>query len=82
VPGLCHALTGCLDGCCRPTGVPLGTINLKRGYAHNSDVPGSSISEVATLQLEFQYLSYHTGNMSYANAVDKVMRVLEVGVAL
>ena len=32
---------------------------------------------MATLQLEFQYLTYHTGDARFAEAVDRVMRVLQ-----
>ncbi|KAF8910215.1 mannosyl-oligosaccharide 1,2-alpha-mannosidase [Gymnopilus junonius] len=36
-----------------------------------------SIAEVATLQLEFRYLSYLTGNEAYWRAVENVMKVVK-----
>ena len=58
-----------------PSGLPLPAINLssRQGY-QNSDFPGlSSIAEVATLQLEFRYLSHLTGDESYWRAVENVI---------
>lgn len=56
------------------SGLPLPVINLakKKGY-HTDDFPGlSSIAEIATLQLEFRYLSHLTGDDRYWKAVVKV----------
>jgi hypothetical protein len=55
-------------------GIPLPVINLaqQKGY-HTDDFPGlTSIAEIGTLQLEFRYLSYLTGNEDYWKAVVKV----------
>ncbi|KAF8971818.1 glycoside hydrolase family 47 protein [Flammula alnicola] len=61
------------------TGIPLPVINLaqQKGY-HTEDFPGlSSVAEIGTLQLEFRYLSYLTGNDEYWKAVVKVMQVIK-----
>ncbi|KAF8808192.1 glycoside hydrolase family 47 protein [Phlegmacium glaucopus] len=62
-----------------PSGLPLPVINLAlRKGLHTKDFPGlSSIAEVATLQLEFRYLSHLTGNEEYWQAVEKVMQVVK-----
>ena len=55
-------------------GIPLPVINLgqRKGY-QTTDFPGlTSIAEIATLQLEFRYLSHLTGNDVYWKAVTKV----------
>ncbi|KAF8195091.1 glycoside hydrolase [Pholiota molesta] len=60
-------------------GIPLPVINLaqQKGY-HTDDFPGlTSIAEIGTLQLEFRYLSYLTGNEDYWKAVVKVMQVIK-----
>ena len=57
-----------------PSGLPLPVINLalRKGF-HTIDFPGlSSIAEVGTLQLEFRYLGYLTGNDVYWRVVEKV----------
>ncbi|KDR85933.1 hypothetical protein GALMADRAFT_235110 [Galerina marginata CBS 339.88] len=62
-----------------PSGLPLPVINLaeRKGY-HTKDFPDlSSIAEVATLQLEFRYLSQLTGREEYWCAVEKVMEVVK-----
>lgn len=68
-------LLGAFDS---PTGVPYSSVNLMTGKAlPNHDMGGlSSTAEVATLQLEFKYLAKLTGNFSYWEKVDNVMRVL------
>ena len=62
-----------------PSGIPYASINLKTGKARGShtDAGSSSLAEATTIQLEFKYLSYLTGNMSYWKAADKVMRAVE-----
>lgn len=55
-------------------GIPLPVVNLaqRKGY-QTRDFPGlTSIAEIATLQLEFRYLSHLTGNDDYWRAVTKV----------
>lgn len=57
-----------------PVGIPLPAVNLaqRKGY-QTEDFPGlTSIAEIATLQLEFRYLSHLTGDNNYWKAVDKV----------
>ena len=56
------------------SGLPLPSVNLaqRKGY-HTTDFPGwASIAEVATLQLEFKYLSHLTGDDKYWDAVEQV----------
>ncbi len=38
----------------------------------------AALAQVATLQLEFQYLSFHSKNAKYGEATDRIMHVLEV----
>ncbi|KJA19241.1 glycoside hydrolase family 47 protein [Hypholoma sublateritium FD-334 SS-4] len=60
-------------------GIPLPVVNLaqRKGY-QTRDFPGlTSIAEIATLQLEFRYLSHLTGNDDYWKAVTKVMQVIK-----
>jgi len=61
-----------------PSGLPLPVVNLaeKKGY-HTTDYPGlASIAEIATLQLEFRYLSEVTGNSIYWEKAEKVRTAL------
>jgi hypothetical protein len=57
-----------------PSGLPFPVVNLgKREGHHTKDFPGlSSIAEVATLQLEFRYLSHLTDDEKYWRAAEKV----------
>lgn len=57
-----------------PSGLPLPVINLAlREGLYTTNLPGlSSIAEVATLQLEFRYLSHLTDDDKYWRAVEKV----------
>ena len=57
-----------------PSGLPLPVINLAlRKGLYTTNFPGlSSIAEVATLQLEFRYLSHLTDDDKYWRAVEKV----------
>ncbi|KAF8167279.1 glycoside hydrolase family 47 protein [Crassisporium funariophilum] len=61
------------------SGLPLPVINLaERKGLQTTDFPGlTSVAEVATLQLEFRYLSHLTGNDEYWHAVEKVMQVVK-----
>ncbi|KAI0640197.1 glycoside hydrolase [Trametes polyzona] len=62
-----------------PHGLPLSYINLARREASRaSDNKGLvSTAEVSTLQLEFRYLSYLTGNDTYWDVVEKVMETIK-----
>lgn len=57
------------------SGVPFGTLGLKTKRAYNpSHVGGfSSMSEVGTTQVEFRYLSHHTGDTRFSDVADRVM---------
>lgn len=57
-----------------PSGLPLSYINLATGQGSvTKDNKGLvSTAEVSTLQLEFRYLSYLTGNDTYWDVVEKV----------
>ena len=68
-----------------PTGVPWGTLSFGNRVAYNPAWAGgaSTVSELASIQLEFQYLSRVTGDPRYEDAVDAVMQVVkEAGVDL
>lgn len=57
-----------------PTGIPLSDTNLKEkiGYADAGNGGAASTAEATTLQLEFKYLSFLTGNPKYWEAAVKV----------
>ena len=95
----CHAMTGeewllsaarslgdlLLNAFASPTGVPWGTISLGSRVVYNPAWAGgaSTVSELTSIQLEFQYLSRATGDPKYEDVVDAVMEVVkEAGVAL
>ncbi|TFK42101.1 glycoside hydrolase [Crucibulum laeve] len=61
------------------SGLPYPLINLaQRKGQHTTDFPGLvSIAEVATLQLEFRYLSEVTGDERYWGVVERVMQVVK-----
>ena len=68
-----------------PTGVPWGTISMGGKVVYNPAWAGgaSTVAEVASIQMEFQYLSRLTGDARYEDAVDAaMMRVREAGVSL
>lgn len=73
---LANALLGGFDS---KTGVPYSSVNLKtgQGVKNHVDNGASSTAEVTTLQLEFKYLSYLTGETMYWEKVEKIMEVLE-----
>ncbi|KAG0226974.1 mannosyl-oligosaccharide alpha-1,2-mannosidase [Actinomortierella wolfii] len=62
-----------------PTGIPYSSVNLKdRRAIPNHDMGGaSSTSEVSTIQLEFKYLSYLTGDTKYWKAAEKVIHLMK-----
>jgi len=59
-------------------GLPMTMVNLglKQGIPETNHNGWVSTAEVATLQLEFKYLSHITGDQKYWNAVEKVMEVV------
>lgn len=59
-----------------PTGLPHSTLDLASRSGYNVG-GGSSISEVATLQLEWEWLSYATGEPRYAMLSRRVMMHLQ-----
>lgn len=57
--------------------IPYSDINLKNRAAKSPHwTTDSSISEVATLQLEFKDLTYQTGDIRFKQAVEKVSQVI------
>ncbi|GLB43628.1 putative glycosyl hydrolase 47 family protein [Lyophyllum shimeji] len=62
-----------------PSGLPHPMINLAKGVGvANADFTGLvSTAEVATLQLEFRYLSHLTGNDDYWRRVENAMRIIK-----
>ena len=62
-----------------PTGIPLAGVHLAtgKGVAAHFNGGASSTAEVATLALEFKYLSHITGQDKYHLAVDKVSKKLK-----
>jgi mannosyl-oligosaccharide alpha-1,2-mannosidase len=67
-----------LTGFESPSGIPYGTVGFASNRKYNPQAwtagGGSSISEVATLQMEFEGLTAATGDAKYAAAVRRVMR--------
>lgn len=60
-----------------PSSIPFSDINLKNRHAKSPYwTTDSSISEVATLQLEFKELSYLTGDSRFKDAVSKVSQAI------
>lgn len=59
-------------------GLPMTMINLgtKEGIPETNHNGWVSTAEVATLQVEFKYLSHLTGDRKYWDAVEKVMEVV------
>jgi len=58
-----------------PHGLPYGTLGLRSRKRYNPAWSGgsSTIAEVATLQLEFRALSYHTGNPVYDTYAQRII---------
>jgi hypothetical protein len=57
-----------------PSGIPYGTIGLRTKKKYNPTwVSGSTVAEVATLTLEWEHLSYLTGDPKYAIWVRRAM---------
>ena len=61
-----------------PTGIPYNTLNLQTGVGKNPSwtMRGSTLSEYGTEQLELIALSALTGNATYGNASEAVIRYL------
>lgn len=59
-----------------PSGLPRTTINLANGASNNPSWAGGAgiLAEMATVQLEFTYLAYHTNKPIYK---EKAMRVYD-----
>ena len=57
-----------------PSGIPRSDVNLHTGVAKDPKWDRhSTVSEVTSIQLEFKYLSYLTGDKTYRDAVERVM---------
>ncbi|KAF9307465.1 hypothetical protein BGZ74_000024 [Mortierella antarctica] len=68
---LADRLMGAFD---TKSGIPYASVHLGKGHGVPGHVGGlSSTSEVSTLQLEFKYLSFLTGDDKYWKVVEKVM---------
>ncbi|CDO92206.1 unnamed protein product [Kluyveromyces dobzhanskii CBS 2104] len=61
-----------------PTGIPYSSVNLASGEAikNHVDNGASSTAEFTTLQMEFKYLSYVTGNSTYWKLSERVYEPL------
>lgn len=62
-----------------PSGIPYSDLNLHTESQGPPGFPpmGASTAEIATLQLEFKYLSNLTGEAYFWNAAEKVMSILD-----
>ncbi|KAI7866173.1 glycoside hydrolase [Spinellus fusiger] len=58
------------------SGIPYASVILSTGLAYKFHIP-SSTAEVTTIQLEFKYLSYLTGDPKYRLAAEGVMQHME-----
>jgi mannosyl-oligosaccharide alpha-1,2-mannosidase len=58
-----------------PSKIPYSSMNFNTSRASVSNV--ASTAEATTLQLEFKYLSQLTGNVTYWNAAEEVMRWID-----
>ena len=61
------------------SGVPYASVNLKtgKGKPSHADYGASSTAEAATLQLEFKYLAYLTGEKNYWEKAEKVIEIID-----
>ncbi|CAI5758781.1 unnamed protein product [Candida verbasci] len=73
---LANSLHGAFDS---KTGIPYSSVNLAtgKGIPNHVDNGASSTAEVATLQLEFKYLSKLTGELDWWRLSEKIMEVLD-----
>lgn len=62
-----------------PSGVPHGQVHLTSGRSSNPGWTGSAsiLAEVGTVQLEFRYLSKHTGRSQFGDAAVNAIKVLQ-----
>ncbi|KAF2749309.1 glycoside hydrolase family 47 protein [Sporormia fimetaria CBS 119925] len=62
-----------------PSGIPWASVilNTGKGEASHADGGASSTAEATTLQLEFKYLAYLTGESHYWEKAEKVMEVID-----
>ena len=73
---LADRLTGAFES---ESGVPYASVNLQtsKGVPSHADGGASSTAEAASLQLEFKYLAYLTGEKNYWEKAEKVMEVID-----
>ena len=73
---LADRIVGAFDS---ESGIPYASVNLKtsKGSMSNADAGASSTAEAASLQLEFKYLAYLTGEKNYWDKAEKVMEVID-----
>ena len=73
---LADRLLGAFDS---DSGVPYASVNLKtsKGVPSHADGGASSTAEATSVQLEFKYLAYLTGEKNYWDKVEKVMKVVD-----
>merc|ERR1719188_2433114 len=55
-------------------GFPTTQIDLRTGQGKRGWYSGTVLAEAGTVQLEFRYLSHHTGDSRYAEKADQAMR--------
>ena len=60
------------------TGLPCTTINLGGGTCTYASWTGNAaiLAEFGTIQLEYKYLAYHTGEIRYWNVVERIMGLM------
>ena len=73
---LADRLLGAFDS---DSGVPYASVNLKTSKGKGSHVDGgaSSTAEAASLQLEFKYIAFLTGEKNYWDRAEKVIQVID-----
>ena len=73
---LADRLMGAFDS---ESGVPFASVNLgtSKGIVAHTDAGASSTAEAASLQLEFKYLAFLTGEKSYWEKAEKVLEVID-----
>ena len=61
------------------SGIPDASVNLRtsKGIVSHADAGASSTAEAASLQLEFKYLAYLTGEKNYWEKAEKVIEVID-----
>jgi len=61
-----------------PSGIPFSDVNLRTGHASSPDwTDASSLAEVTTLVLEFNYLAHLTGRHEFALPAQRVMDAVD-----